>query len=49
MLKHEAIIRALKEEADATKERLDYLQSLNILLRQAIKDLKFDLGIPAEQ
>ncbi|MBQ8340160.1 MAG: hypothetical protein IJY16_06935 [Clostridia bacterium] len=49
LLKHEAIIRALKEEADATKERLDYLQSLNILLRQAIKDLKFDLGIPAEQ
>ena len=42
--KHEAIIKALKEEADADKERLDYLQSLNILLTQAIKDLKKDLG-----
>lgn len=42
--KHEAIIQALKSEADADKERLDYLQSLNILLRQAIKDLKNDLG-----
>lgn len=42
--KHEAIIQALKSEADADKERLDYLQSLNILLTQAIKDLKKDLG-----
>lgn len=43
--KHEAIIRALKEETDANKERLDYLQSLNILLNQAIKDLNKDLGV----
>lgn len=43
--KHEAIIKALKDEANASKERLDYLQSLNILLTQAIKDLKKDLGI----
>ncbi len=43
--KHEAIIKALNEEMDAEKERLDYLQSLNILLQQAIEDLKFDLGI----
>lgn len=42
--KHEEIIQALKSEADAAKERLDYLQSLNILLTQAIKDLKKDLG-----
>lgn len=42
--KHEAIIQALKVESDADKERLDYLQSLNILLIQAIKDLKKDLG-----
>ena len=42
--KHEAIIQALKREADANKERLDYLQSLNILLQRAIKDLKNDLG-----
>ena len=43
--KHEAIIRALKNEADASKERLDYLQSLNILLQQAVKDLSYDLGV----
>ncbi|WP_295645256.1 hypothetical protein [uncultured Holdemanella sp.] len=42
--KHEAIIQVLKREADASKERLDYLQSLNILLQRAIKDLKSDLG-----
>lgn len=42
--KHQAIIQAMKDEADADKERLDYLQSLNILLTQAIKDLKKDLG-----
>ncbi|MDF9823764.1 hypothetical protein M2475_000111 [Breznakia sp. PF5-3] len=42
--KHEAIIQALKSEVDADKERLDYLQSLNILLTQIIKDLKKDLG-----
>ena len=42
---HQAIIQAMKDEADdADKERLDYLQSLNILLTQAIKDLKKDLG-----
>ena len=45
LLKHESIIKALKEEADANKERLDYLQSLNILLQQAIKDLSKDLGV----
>lgn len=42
--RHEAIIQALKNEAAAERERLDYLQSLNILLQQAIKDLKHDLG-----
>lgn len=45
--KHQAIIQALKKEANATKERLDYLQSLNVLLTQAIKDLKKDLGYVA--
>ncbi len=44
LIKHQAIIDALKEEADASKERTDYLQSLNVLLQQAIKDLKKDLG-----
>ena len=37
-------IKALKEETDAGKERLDYLQSLNILLTKAIEDLMKDLG-----
>lgn len=44
LAKHEAIIQALKKEVDADKERLDYLQSLNILLQQAVKDLRKDLG-----
>ena len=43
--RHDAIIKALKEEADADKERMEYLQGLNILLQQAIKDLQKDLGV----
>ncbi|HFJ9467875.1 hypothetical protein [Bacillus cereus group sp. BfR-BA-01495] len=43
--KHAAIIRSLKEEVNATKERADYLNGLNILLQQAIKELKADLGV----
>lgn len=43
--KHEAIIKALKEEINAAKERIEYLNSINILLTQAIKDLKKDLGV----
>lgn len=43
--KHDAIIKALTEEADAAKERMDYLQSLNILLQRVITDLQKDLGI----
>ena len=43
--KHQAIIRAMDREVIANKERLDYLQSINILLTQAIKDLKKDLGV----
>lgn len=43
--RHEAIIKALKEEVNADKERLDYLQSLNILLQRAVKDLRHDLGV----
>ena len=45
LVRHEAIIKVLKAEADATQERLDYLQSLNILLQQAVKDLSHDLGV----
>ncbi len=44
LLKHQGIIKALKEGNEENKERLDYLQSLNILLERAIKDLKQDLG-----
>lgn len=43
--KHEAIIQQLKAEADADKERLDYLQGINILLQAAIRDLQKDLGV----
>ena len=41
--KQHAVTTALKEEVGATKERADYLNTLNILLQQAIKDLKSDL------
>lgn len=43
--RHEAIIQELKKEAATNKERMEYLQSLNILLKQAIKDLQHDLGV----
>ena len=45
LAKHEAIIKALKHEISADKERLDYLQSLNILLQKAVNDLGQDLGV----
>ena len=45
LAKHEAIIREMKKEAHADKERMDYLQSLNIMLQRAINDLRADLGI----
>ncbi|SMP72471.1 hypothetical protein [Anoxynatronum buryatiense] len=41
--KHHAIVASLKEEVKITKERAEYLNSLNILLQQAIKDLQDDL------
>ncbi len=40
-----AIIKVLKEESNADKERIDYLNGLNILLQSAIRDLQHDLGI----
>lgn len=45
--KQNAILKALKEESNADKERIEYLNGLNILLQSAIKDLKHDLGIAA--
>lgn len=43
--KQNAIIQALKEESDADKERLDYLNSMNKILQAVIKDLKHDLDV----
>lgn len=43
--KQTAILKALKEETNADKERIDYLNGLNTLLTSAIKDLRYDLGI----
>ena len=39
-----SIIQALKDETDASKERIECLQSLNILLERAVRDLRQDLG-----
>lgn len=47
LAKQNAILKALKEESNADKERIEYLNGLNILLQSAIKDLKHDLGIEA--
>lgn len=43
--KQTAIIKALKEEHDADKDRIDYLNGINVLLQAAINDLQHDLGI----
>lgn len=45
LAKQTAIVKALKEEQNADKERIEYLNGLNILLQSAIKDLQHDLGI----
>jgi len=42
--KHDAIIRELSSKVDLSEERSRYLESLNVLLRQVIDDLKKDLG-----
>jgi hypothetical protein len=42
--KMHAINKALREEVNKTKERADYLNSLNILLQRAIRDLKADIA-----
>lgn len=43
--KQTAILKALKEEADEDKKRIEYLTGLNTLLEAAIKDLEHDLGV----
>ena len=47
--KHEGIIRALEEEADADRERIEYLESLNILLKKAVTELKKDVDLANEE
>lgn len=42
--KHQAIIQAQRASLSASKERQEYLESLNVLLTQALRDLKHDLG-----
>ena len=42
--KQQAIIKELRRTAADAKERMEYLNGLNILLQQAIKELKEDLG-----
>lgn len=44
LAKQNAIIKELKKESGADKERIDLLTSLNIFLEKAIRDLKHDLG-----
>lgn len=39
------IIKALRDESKADKERLNYLNALNITLQAAINDLKHDLAM----
>ncbi|WP_346914263.1 hypothetical protein [Clostridium sp.] len=41
--KHDAIQNQLQKEVNASKDRIDYLNSLVILLTHAIKDLQEDL------
>jgi hypothetical protein len=41
--KRDAIIKFLGEENEDNKERLDYLNSLNFLLNEAVSDLTDDL------
>lgn len=43
--KHDRIIRELKNTVNKSEERIQYLTSLNIVLRQVIKDLESDLAL----
>ena len=42
--KHQAVILAQKQALNESRERQEYLQSLNTLLSRAVQDLKHDLG-----
>lgn len=43
--KHDALINQLKSDVDASKDRIDYLTSLVIILSRAIDDLGADLAL----
>lgn len=43
--KQNAILKALKEESNKDKNRIEYLSGINVLLQSAIKDLQYDLGV----
>lgn len=45
--KQNAIIKALQEEAEKDKSRIDYLTALNNALTRAIKELREDLAVAA--
>jgi hypothetical protein len=44
LLKHDAIVTELHAKVAITKDRADYLNRLNILLREIIRNLMEDLG-----
>lgn len=41
--KHQAMINELKEQQVASKERIEYLESINVLLQESIVKLREDL------
>lgn len=45
LAKQTAIIKALREEQDADKERVELLEATNKMLTQIINDLKYDLDM----
>jgi hypothetical protein len=44
LLKHDAIIKELSGKVELTQQRMEYLNSLNVLLREVIGNLEKDLG-----
>lgn len=44
LIKHQAVILAQKQALNESRERQEYVQSLNTLLARAVQDLKHDLG-----
>ena len=44
-----AMIQELKMESEATKERMEYLTKLNIMLESVIDDLKKDINIESDE